>query len=728
VKILAQKLSDGSVEVLEAPPPLLAAGCVRVRTRFSCISPGTEGLKVVTGKKSLLGKARARPQQVRQVWDMARDLGLQATLHKVRSKLEGASPLGYSLCGEVSEVAPDVSRFKVGDHVACAGGGYAVHADEVVVPANLVVKVPAGVAPDAAAMTTLGAIALQGVRQAQPTLGENAVVIGLGVIGMLTGQLLRANGCRVLGVDIDPVAVARAAEWGCADEGSRLGHDPTDAQVSAFSGGHGADMILICAGTESNEPVASAGRWARKRGRVVVVGGVGLTIPREDYYEKELAFSVSCSYGPGRYDPVYEEKGADYPYGYVRWTENRNMQAVLDLVASGRLDPLALVTHRYGFETAARAYELIAARTEPFCGILLEYPVAEIGRPAPVSATPKLAKPSGRIGIGFVGAGSFAQTFLLPPLKGLKKVQLTSIFTRSGLGAADAAKRFGFQEAVSSLAAVLGHPGTDAIFIATRHDQHAPAVLAGLEAGKHVFVEKPLCLTLEELSLIARMSRRLEAEGTLPLLLVGYNRRFWPAAGWLKQGFGERPGPLTMMYRINAGRIPRDHWAHDPVLGGGRIMGEVCHFVDLMQFLTGAEPVMVDAMCIATDNAAVTAADNVLVTIGFSDGSIGSIGYLAEGASGMPKERLEVLGAGRSGVIDNFRQATLYTGRQRRVRRCSGKGHAEEIAAFIDAIAAGRPPIPVRSLLATTLTTLKILECLKERRRQTVDIDALFSA
>lgn len=724
MKILAQTMKDGAVSLVEAPSPLLAPGFVRVRTLYSAISPGTEGNKIVTGRMSLIGKARAKPEQAKMVLAMVGQLGLKHTIQKVRDKLDGAGPLGYSLAGLVTEVGPDVDHVAVGELVACAGGGYANHADEVVVPRNLVVRVPDGVSADAASMSTLASIALQGVRLAEPTMGEAAVVIGLGVIGQMACSLLKANGCRVFATDISGAAVARTLELGLADAGGQLGGDAVEAQVGDFTRGRGADLVLICAATASSDPVAMSGRISRQRGRVVVVGAVGMDLPRENYYEKEIRFSVSCSYGPGRYDPTYEEAGLDYPAGFVRWTEGRNLEAVLDLMAAGTFNPLPLVTHRFPFADAPRAYAMIADRSEAFCGVLLEYPEQAQTPVRQVQLTTAARKTDG-IGIGFAGCGSFAQTFLLPPFRDDKRTRMETIFTRTGMTAADVGKRNGFALAVDSPEAVISHAGTDALVVATRHDQHGPLALAALKAGKHVFVEKPLCLTEVELHAIARQVSAMDAAGTLPLLQVGFNRRFSQAARALRKHFGRNPGPLTMMYRISAGHIPLSHWTQDPVAGGGRILGEVCHFIDLMQYMCGADPVEVSAMCIRTDNQQVKADDNVVISLRFADGSVGSIGYFAEGAKSMPKEQLEVLGAGRSGVIDNFQAVRLWSGRGSRKVRCSGKGHADEVTAFLDAVGSGKAPISWRSQLATTLATLRVLDALARGTTEKVDVDAL---
>ncbi len=659
------------------------------------------------------------------VMGMVGQIGLKNTIRKVRDKLDGAQPLGYSLAGKVIEVGAGVEKVQVGDLVACAGG-CAVHADEVVVPINMVTMVPDGVSPEAASMTTLAAIAMQGVRLAEPTLGDNAVVIGLGPIGLMVCQLLKANGCRVFATDISPAAVKLAQKVSRADVVGQLGAEPTEAQVADFSRGKGVDLVLICAATPSNDPVKLAGDLCRQRGRVVVVGAVGMDLPRANYYEKEIQFSVSCSYGPGRYDPTYEEGGLDYPYGFVRWTEGRNMEAALDLMAAGSLDPMSFVTHKFSIDSAPDAYEMIAERTEPYCGIIVEYPQDnEVSSSGSVTLA-GTKKTKGKIGVGFIGAGSFAQTFLVPPFRNNSKTDLTAIFTRTGLTAVDVGNRQGFAVAMSKASEVINHAPTDAIVIATRHDQHGPLALEGIKAGKHVFVEKPLCLTMDQLKKIADNLKQNEKSENRPILQVGFNRRFSQASGYLKKHFGPNPGPLTMMYRISAGHLPKSHWTQDPVEGGGRIMGEVCHFIDLMQFMCGADPVSVSAMCIQTDNDEIKNDDNVVINLAFSDGSVGSICYFAEGAKSMPKERFEVLGSGRSAVLDNFSKVILYSGGKKTTKRCSEKGHSEEIEAFIQGIENGQSPISVTSQLSTTLTTLKIMDSLASGTIQPVDLNGLW--
>lgn len=689
---------------------MLQPGFVRVATEFSAVSPGTEGGKIRAGRMSLLEKARARPEQARQALGMVRTLGLANTIRKVRSKLEGAQPLGYSLSGRVTETCGDCGGLAPGDRVACAGGGYANHADNVVVPVNLTARIPGPVSSEDAAFTTLGSIALQGVRLASPTQGECALVIGLGIIGQLACQLLKAAGCRVMGVDIDPSAVAHSLSTGSADEAADSGSDALIPAIESFSRGRGVDLVLICAGTESDGPVALAGAACRRKGRVVVVGAVGMDIPREDYYRKEISFAVSCSYGPGRYDPSYEEGGIDYPPAYVRWTEGRNMEAFLDAVASGSVRPSALVTHRFRLESAPSAYAMIADASEPFCGILLEYPAgAQSSRGAPVVLEGRRKAEGGRIGVSFIGTGSFAQTFLLPGVARNRNARPEAICTRTGLTAADAGRRFGFARAVGTPEEVFSDPAADAVFIATRHDRHGPEALAALGAGKHVFVEKPLCLTIQELEAIRDEYLRTPEP---PILLVGFNRRFSRAAAVARDFLRETGQPMVMNYSVAAGRIPLDHWTQDPAQGGGRILGEACHFVDLLQFLCGGEPVRVAASPLRRDDAAVPSRDNSVMLLDFSTGSVGTVSYVADAAKRLPKERIEASAGGRTAVIDNFGRVDLYGPSGRRSVKCSGKGHEEEVEAFLGSISTGVRPLEFRSVAATTLACIRAEECL----------------
>lgn len=724
MRILSMRMNDGSVHVADAPSPVLEAGMVRVRTIHSALSPGTEGNKIVTGKKSLLGKARARPDQVKMVVDMARSIGIQGTIQKVRSKLDGAQPLGYSLAGEVIEAAPGVEGFLPGDLVACGGGGYANHADEVVIPVNLCCRIPEGVSTESAAFTTLASIAMQGLRLASPTLGENAVVIGLGVVGQLACQLLKANGCRVFGADIAVDAVDLCLATGSAHEARVLGRDPVEQNILDFTGGRGADLVLICAATASNDPVEMAGRIARQRGRVVVVGAVGMDLPREDYYRKEIGFTVSCSYGPGRYDSSYEEGGMDYPYGFVRWTEGRNMTSALDLMATGALDLSGLITHRVAFEDAPQAYAMVAARSESFAGIVLHYPEQRTAATSVVVIPGEHASIDGRVGVGCIGAGSYAQAFLLPFFKSHPDAAPTVISTRTGLSAVDAGKRYGFRTAVADVDAVLADADTQAVIIATRHDQHGPLTLRCLQAGKHVFVEKPLCLDQAELAAIMRFYEG--AGDSAPILQTGFNRRFSPSAVAALNHLGDASGPLVMDYRVSAGQIPADHWIQDPQVGGGRIVGEVCHFIDLMQYLCGADPVEVHAVSVGGKSPAQLPQDDVQIQIRFADGSLGTVSYVAHGAKSLPKERLEASGSGRTIVIDNFTGVELF-GSGRSKKRAGGKGQKEEVDAFLASLRVGRPAIGLASQFSTTLCTFQALRSLHEGRPMPVDLGAVTS-
>ena len=728
MRILAQRLKDGYVSVVEAPSPVLEAGFLRVRTLHSAVSPGTEGGKVIVGRKSLLGKAKAKPRQVRQTLDMVRSLGLGPTIRKVKAKLEGAEPLGYSLCGQIIELGEGVSGLEPGQTVACAGGGYANHATEVVVPVNLVAQVPEGVDPAAASFATLGAIALQGIRVASPTIGESAVVIGLGILGQLACQLLGSGGCRVLGLDISAEAVQLSLSSGSASQAAVIGSDSIDTITGSFTRGDGADLVLICAGTASNDPIELAGKLCRKKGRVVVVGAVGMDIPREDYYRKELAFTVSCSYGPGRYDPGYEEHGLDYPLPYVRWTEGRNLTAILDTIASGGLRPVDLVTHRLPFEEAPKAYEMIATGGVPYCGILLDYPTEFPGRASKIVIRSEKPTPAeGTIGLSVIGAGSFAQSFLLPELKKLSGIEPRLIATGGGLSAADVGERIGFAGAVDSIEAIMADEDTTAVLVASRHDGHAEAVEKAIRAGKHVFVEKPLCISEMELGKLISALEESAAKGPLPILQVGFNRRFSPAAARLRAHFGSGDGPLMMHYRINAGRIPEEHWIQDREVGGGRVVGEVCHFIDLLQFICHSPIGSVYADALPTGDASIPLQDNSSVQLAFTNGSIGTIHYVSEGGRKLPKERIEVSGRSRSAVIDNFRSVELYDSGRRTVHKTPGKGFREELSAFVSAVRSGEQAIELNSQLATTLATFRVLDSLASGSPQRVDLASIGS-
>jgi predicted dehydrogenase/threonine dehydrogenase-like Zn-dependent dehydrogenase len=723
---LLQSASDGSALVAEVPAPAIQPGCVLVRNAASVVSVGTERTAVDFARKSLLGKARARPDLVGKVLDKARAEGPVSALQAAFARLDQPLALGYASAGVVLEVGEGVEGVRAGDRVACAGAGYAAHAEIVCVPRNLVAPVPEGASLEHAAFATLGSIALHGVRLAEIQLGERVAVIGLGLIGLLTVQILRAAGCRVLGVDLDPDRVRLALEVG-AD--AACAPAEAGAAAAALTGGSGADAVLVTAGTASNEPVELAGALARDRARVVVVGAVGMDLPRPPFFEKELSFRVSRSYGPGRYDPVYEEGGVDYPIGYVRWTENRNLSAFLELVASGAVRVEPLVTHRIPITEGARAYGLLAGG-EPALGIVLTYPdgvgdprrrVAVEARRAGDSAT--VASVAGEPGVAFLGAGSFATATLLPALKKAGGFRLTGVASARGPTAHHAAGKFGFRFAASSQDELLADPGTDLVAILTRHHLHARQIVAALGAGKHVFCEKPPCLSESELADIVRALDAAAQAASPPLLAVGYNRRFAPMVRQMREHLAGAGEPLTLQIRVNAGRLPLDHWVHDPAVGGGRIVGELCHFVDLAAYLTGAVPVRVHAR--ATPDGGRYREDNVVLTLGMSDGTVVSIAYVASGDRALGKERFELFGGGRSAVVDDFREMRLFGGGKRvsqRARLSQDKGHRGEWEALRHALVhGGPPPISLESLVATSLATFAAVRSLRSGVEEAVD-------
>ena len=713
MKQILQNFKTGELSVTDVPPPVVQRGRVLVRTEVSLISAGTERMSVELARKSLLGKARERPDLVRQVIRKAKTEGLMSAFNAVRAKLGASKALGYSAAGVVIDVGEDVRSFKAGDRVACAGAGFAAHAEVLSVPKNLCVRLPDEVDFESASFATLGAIALQGVRLAEPTLGEAFVVIGLGLLGQLTVQLLKANGCRVFGIDLDRSKVELARTLG-ADDGCVSG---AREAVMRWSRGRGADGVLITAATSSNQPVELAGEISRLKGRVVAVGLVGMDVPRQLYYERELTLKVSMSYGPGRYDPEYEERGHDYPFAYVRWTEGRNLEAFLDLVASGLVRVAPLVTHRFSIEEGERAYRLISGEsTQSYLGILLNYDTRRSLAPRienPTRAASQRAGGETRVRVGMIGAGSYAQKFLLPNFR-TNRVDFQSIATASGVSARDIGEKYGFARFVSGADEVIDDAEVNLVVIATRHDSHAELARRALERGRHVFVEKPLALNDEELDGLLRAAGAARGQ-----LMVGFNRRFSPLARRAREFFEGRTTPLSIAYRVNSGRIPREHWIQDPREGGGRIVGEVCHFIDLMQYLTGALVTRVYAEAIGSRDADVIEEDSVFITLRFSDGSNGSIAYLSEGDRGLPKERVEIFGEGRAFVLDDFRAASLYrNGREEKIRlRAQDKGQADEVRALCQTVLEATPaPITLADLAATTRATFRIRDSLRAAR------------
>lgn len=722
MKQVIQSLRTGETMLADVPVPTPKPGAALVRTAASLVSAGTERMLVDFAQKSLLGKARSRPDLVRQVWDKARREGLFTALDAALNRLDRPMPLGYSSAGTVVALGEGLEGFRIGDRVACAGGGYAVHAEYAAVPRNLLARLPEDVDFESAAFATLGAIALHGFRLAEVQLGERVAVIGLGLLGLLSVQIARAAGCEVLGVDLDSDRVARAARLGAL----AVPRADAEARADAFSRGRGVDAVLICADTPSDDPVHLAGAIARDRARVVAIGAVGFNLPRKLYYEKELTFLPSRSYGPGRYDPAYEEGGQDYPVGYVRWTEGRNLESFVELLAAGRVAVQPLITHRFPIERAPEAYDLITGKTkEPFMGVLLTYGSAgaEV-RSARVSIAnaPHFAGSTPPIKLGVIGAGNFATAIMLPAIRKLPDIELVGIASASGLSARHAAKQFGARYAASDEKQLLKDPDINTVAILTRHDTHARLVVAALQAGKHVFCEKPLAVNSSQLAEVREQllgSGKREAESgdkslipTSPILTVGFNRRFAPLAQRLQAFFANRAEPLYAHYRVNAGYLLPTHWLHDPVQGGGRIVGEACHFVDFLAFLVGQPPAAVSAVSLPDGGR--YRADNVQMTCTFSDGSVGTVAYLANGDKMFPKERVEVFCEGRVAVLDDFRMLELVGGGRREVSRSrlrQDKGHRGIWEAFVQAIiGGGPPPISYEHLLGVAWAVLEAVE------------------
>jgi predicted dehydrogenase/threonine dehydrogenase-like Zn-dependent dehydrogenase len=710
MKQLLQDARSGTVTVAEVPAPKLLAGCVLVRTASSLVSAGTERASSEFAQKNLLQKARMRPDLVRDVLSKISRDGLVATVAAVRSRLDQPSSLGYSSAGTVIAVGEGVTDIQSGDRVACAGVGYATHAEFACVPHLLVARIPSeAVTFDEAAFTTVGSVAIHGVRIADVRLGDVVAVIGLGLLGQLTVQVLKAAGCCVLGMDISPERSELA---------SRLGADAVCSSRSAFhdlclrhSSGRGADAVLIAAQTSSNDPVNLAAEVARDRAVITAVGAVGMDIPRRAFYGKELDFRISRSSGPGRYDSLYEQKGIDYPVGYVRWTETRNMEAFLKLLADRKLQLTPLVTHRFPIECAQSAYDLIMGETgERFLGILFTYPQnAQENYRVELRAVAQPAAGRKKVSIGVLGAGSFATSTLLPAATRIGGVDPVNICSANGAHARHAAYKFGFRVYATDEREVFDCPEINTVVIATRHHLHAAQVIAAIRSGKHVFCEKPLCLNAEELS---EISATRESHPNSRLLMVGFNRRFAPLAIRMRNFVKEAREPLALNYRVNAGRLPTDHWLNDPEQGGGRIVGEVCHFVDFLCFLTGASPVEVQTT--GLPNSGSYSNDNVVCLLRFADGSQGTVTYLANGDKAYSKERIEVFGGGSVAVLEDFRRLELVRqGKKRTFRSRWGgdKGHRGEWDAFVKAVqTGGEEPIPFPEVNRTMLTTFALEE------------------
>jgi predicted dehydrogenase/threonine dehydrogenase-like Zn-dependent dehydrogenase len=734
MKQLLQDARTGEMEVAEVPAPQLLPGSVLVRAVASLVSAGTERASAEFAGKSLLSKAKARPDLVRDVLAKLRRDGLASTVQTVRSRLDQPQSVGYSSAGVVVAVGDGIADINVGDRVACAGAGYAVHAEFACVPRMLAAKIPESdkVSFEEAAFGTVGAICLHGIRTAESALGDTVAVIGLGLLGQITVQLLKAAGCRVFGMDPlrqrADLAIASGAESACVS--AREFRD----MCFQKTGGSGVDSVLITAETASSEPVNLAAELARDRAIVVAVGTVGMELQRKLYYEKELDFRISRSYGPGRYDAAYEQKGRDYPIGHVRWTETRNLAAFLQFIADGKLNLPSLITHRYPIEQAPRAYDLITGSTgEPFLAALITYAGDESG------TTPNLSEripvtavtPSpGSIGLGVLGAGSFAQSTLLPALKAISGVSFIGVCNATGPRSRNAAEKFGFSYCSNSENDLLQDPKINAVLIVTRHNLHASQSLAALRAGKSVFCEEPLCLNEDELAALVRVAwPTSHGKQSTPLLMVGFNRRFAPMAVQLKEFLSEIHEPLAIHYRVNAGFIPSDHWVNDPEQGGGRILGEVCHFVDFLCFLADACPIEVQAHTVG--NPGQYSIDNVVASLKFANGSLGTISYLANGDKSASKERVEVSGGGSSAVLEDFRRLELVRNGRKQITRArwrQDKGHQAEMQAFVDALRGKTPPIPFDQIVGSTLATLRLQNSCQTGQPLTVDVNEFIAS
>jgi len=700
MKQLVQRIKDGEMKVVDLPIPFLKPKGVLVKNYFSLISAGTERSSVESTRENLLIKAYKNPEVVKQVYQIIRRDGLIPTIERILGNLNDYKTLGYSSAGVVIESSSE--KFKPGDRVACGGSGYANHAEVVFIPENLCVKLPDNVSFEEGAFTTLGSIALQGVRLANPNLGEFVAVIGLGLLGLITVQLLKANGCKVIGLDVSDQALEFAKSFGC-DFVLKSSKSEKDTIIN-LTGGFGVDKVLITAGTSSNEPIELAGLIAREKGKIVVVGAVSMDIPRGPFYNKELEVVISKSYGPGRYDPKYEELGFDYPFGYVRWTENRNMQTIVDLLAEGKLNFKSLITHKFSIDDFQKAYDLVLGKTNEFSrGILFEYSQQTESEKRIYSTNIK-SQPISEIKIGFIGAGSFAQSSLLPHLKKLN-VKLVNVATTDGLKARNVATKFGFEKFTTNPDEIISDENINVVFIATRHDSHAKYVIESLKAGKKVFVEKPLAISYDELKSI------IELEVSQKFLLIGFNRRFAQSIRDIKNYFPS--GPFNFLYRINAGKIPLEHWTQFEDQGG-RIIGEVCHFIDTLSFICNAYPKIVFAQSISNKIGNLKEEDTVSVVIKFNDGSVGTIIYQANGDNSIPKEYLEVSSLQRSAILYNFERVDFFSGGKKKSKNYFGKGHKEEVEEFIKSIqTGGNPPIELESLYFTTQTTFSIIESLR---------------
>jgi len=704
MKQLIQSFKTGELGLFDVPSPVCEKNGALVQTTVSLVSAGTEKMLVDFAKKSMLAKAKDRPDLVKQVIDKMKKEGVRNTLEKVFTKLDTPIPLGYSIAGKVIQVGENLSGINIGDRVACGGAGYANHAEINYIPKNLMVKIPDEVDDIDASFVTVGAIALQGVRQTAPLLGEKVAVMGLGLIGQLTVQLLKANGCKVIGSDIDPDKMKLAKKLGC-DEVCTA--NELISKSNEFTGGHGVDAVIITASTSSNQPIIDAADISRMRGRVVLVGMVGMDVPRNTYYKKELEIKLSMAYGPGRYDPEYEEKGVDYPYDLVRFTEQRNFESFLGLIQEGKVTPKELITHSYDFDDAMMAYDLLEGRIqEKYLGIVLNYKrEIDLQDEKIVQRTDKKIL-NDKVNIGLIGAGNFTKSVILPNIQKVQDMELVGLCTATGVSAQGTGKKYDFKYITTDSEEIYKNSELNSIFVTTRHDSHAKNVIKAINSKKHVFVEKPLCIYEEELESIK------ESYTGETIIQVGFNRRFSPMIEKMKSNI---TGQISVNYRVNAGIIPKDVWIQDRTIGGGRIIGEVCHFIDTCSYLINSEVKSVFATSINKEDQSIPDEDNVNIVLKYENGSTATISYYAYGDTNMPKEYIEVFSSGVSMQMNDFRELLIYKNGKLAKEKSSNqdKGFVGEFKAFKDAVKSGNEAISFQSIYNTTKTTFKILESLR---------------
>lgn len=706
MKQLIQSFKTGELGLFDVPAPVCEINGALVQTTVSLVSAGTEKMLVDFAKKSMLAKAKDRPDLVKQVIDKMKKEGVRNTLEKVFTKLDTPIPLGYSLAGRVVEVGSELSGINIGDRVACGGAGYANHAEINYVPKNLMVKIPDGVDDIDASFVTVGAIALQGVRQTAPLLGEKVAVMGLGLLGQLTVQLLKANGCKVIGSDIDPDKMALAKKLGC-DEVCHAGE--LISKANEFTNGYGVDAVIIAASTSSNQPITDAAEISRMRGRVVLVGMVGMDVPRNTYYKKELEIKLSMAYGPGRYDPEYEEKGIDYPYDLVRFTEQRNFEAFLGLIQEGKITPKELITHSYDFDDAMSAYDLLEGRIkEKYLGIVLNYKKDIKLEDEKIVQRSEKKISNDKVNIGLIGAGNFTKSVILPNIQKVRDFEFVGLCTATGVSAQGTGKKYDFKYITTDSDEIFKNSEINSVFITTRHNDHASKVLKAIESKKHCFVEKPLCIYEEELEAIK------EAYTGETIVQVGFNRRFSPMIEKMKKFIS---GQISVNYRINAGIIPKNVWIQDRTIGGGRIIGEVCHFIDTCSYLIGSEVKSVFATTIQKSDQSIPDEDNVNIVLNYVNGSTATISYYAYGDNSMPKEYIEVFSSGLSMQMNDFRELTIFKGGKSSKEKSANqdKGFVNEFKAFKEAVKSGNETISFESIYNTTKTTFKILESIRSK-------------